>query len=101
MTLTRARLEDCYFHNRAVTLDLDLVPVDGISRVLTRKRRIERAINLYLETAGGKDMPRPAPLPGARELDVTISELPPVYEPPAEAVARICELYREQVLAGD
>lgn len=46
-------------------------------------------------------MRRPAPLPGARELNVMISELPPVYKPPAEAVARIGELYREQVLAGD
>ncbi|MEU9267275.1 hypothetical protein AB0E04_17745 [Streptomyces sp. NPDC048251] len=87
--------------NRAVTLDLDLDEVNGISRVLTRNRRIERAISQYLDTAGGKAMPRPAPLPGARELDVTISELPPVYEPPVEAVDRICDLYHEQALAGD
>lgn len=87
--------------NRAVTLDLDLDEVNGINRVLTRNQCIERAISQYLDTAEGKAMPRPAPLPGSRELDVMISELPPVYEPPAGAVARIGELYREQVLAGD
>ncbi|WP_405777771.1 MULTISPECIES: transposase [unclassified Streptomyces] len=87
--------------NRAVTLDLDLDEVSGINRVLIRNQCIERAISQYLGTAEGKAMPRPAPLPGARELDVMISELPPVYEPPAGAVARIGELYREQALAGD
>jgi hypothetical protein len=87
--------------NRVVTLDLDLDEVSGINRVLTRNQCIERAISQYLGTAEGKAMPRPAPLPGARELDVMISELPPVYEPPAEVVARIGELYREQALAGD
>ncbi|WP_434598135.1 hypothetical protein [Streptomyces sp. A5-4] len=87
--------------NRAVVLDLDLDEVNGISRVLTRNRRIERAIELYLSTAGGAAIPRPALLPDARHLDITVSELPPVYEPPAEAVARISELYREQALAGD
>ncbi|MGW0881286.1 hypothetical protein [Streptomyces sp. NPDC002671] len=87
--------------NRAVTLDLNLDPVGGMNRVLTRNRRIERAISQYLDTAEGKAMPRPAPLPGVRELDVTISELPPAYEPPTEAVARIGQLCREQALAGD
>ncbi|MEU0030749.1 hypothetical protein [Streptomyces sp. NPDC006335] len=87
--------------NRAVTLDLDLDGVNGINRLLTRNQRIERAISQFLDTAEGKAMPRPAPMPGARELDVMISELPPVYEPPAGAVARIGELYREQALAGD
>ncbi|MFC8125459.1 hypothetical protein [Streptomyces sp. NPDC057302] len=87
--------------NRAVTLDLDLDEVSGINRVLTRNQCIERAISQYLDTAEGKAMPRPAPLPGARELDVMISELSPVYEPPPGAVARIGELYREQALAGD
>lgn len=87
--------------NRAVVLDLDLDEVNGISRVLTRNRRIERAIELYLSTADGAAMPRPALLPDARDLGIAISKLPPVYEPPAGAVARIGELYREQVLAGD
>ncbi|MEU9167780.1 hypothetical protein AB0D34_08295 [Streptomyces sp. NPDC048420] len=87
--------------NRAVTLDLDLDGANGINRLLTRNQRIERAISQFLDTAEGKAMPRPAPMPGARELDVMISELPPVYEPPAGAVARIGELYREQALAGD
>ncbi|MFB7594637.1 hypothetical protein [Streptomyces sp. NPDC056160] len=87
--------------NRAVTLDLDLDEVNGISRVLTRNRRIERAIELYLSTPGGAAMLRPEPLPDARDLDIAVSELPPVYEPPAEAVARISELYREQVPVGD
>ncbi|MFD8609494.1 hypothetical protein [Streptomyces sp. NPDC059631] len=87
--------------NRAVTLDLDLGEVNGISRVLTRNRRTQRAISQYLDTAEGKAMPRPAPLPGVRELDVTIGKLPPVYEPPADAVARTCELYHEQALASD
>ncbi|MDX3020021.1 hypothetical protein [Streptomyces acidiscabies] len=87
--------------NRALALGLDLDPVGGINRVMTRNRCIERAISQYLDTAGGRAMPRPASLPDVRELDVTISELPPVYEPPAEAVARICEMYREQALAGD
>lgn len=86
--------------NRAVTPDLDLDEVNGISRVLTRNRRIERAIELYLSTADGAAMLRPEPLPDARDLGIAISELPPVYEPPAEAVARIGELYREQVPAG-
>ncbi|MYR56595.1 hypothetical protein GTY54_10205 [Streptomyces sp. SID625] len=87
--------------NRAVAFGLNLDPVDGVDRVLRRNQRIERAISQYLDTAAGKAMPRPAPLPGARELDVMISKLPPVYEPPVEAVAQICELYREQALAGD
>ncbi|MGW4104788.1 hypothetical protein [Streptomyces sp. NPDC004976] len=87
--------------NRAVTLDLDLDEVNGISRVLTRNRRIERAIDLYLSTTAGAAMLRPEPLPDARDLDIAVSELPPVYEPPAEAVARISELYREQVPVGD
>jgi hypothetical protein len=87
--------------NRAVTLDLDLDEVNGISRVLTRNGRIERAIELYLSTADGAAMLRPEPLPDARDLDIAVSELPPVYEPPAEAVARISELYREQVPVGD
>ncbi|MFE6939586.1 hypothetical protein [Streptomyces chartreusis] len=87
--------------NGAVTLDLDLDEANGISRVLTRNRRIERAISQYLDTAEGKAMPRPTPLPGVRELDVMIGELPPVYEPPAEAVAQIRKLYHEQALAGD
>ncbi|NUQ96113.1 MAG: hypothetical protein HOY79_05960 [Streptomyces sp.] len=87
--------------NRAVTLDLDLDEVNGISRVLTRNRRIERAIELYLSIADGAAMPRPALLPDARDLDLAISELPTDYEPPAEAVARISELYREQAPVGD
>ncbi|WP_169749749.1 hypothetical protein [Streptomyces aureocirculatus] len=87
--------------NRAVTLDLDLDEVNGISRVLTRNRRIERAVELYLDTAAGAAMVRPEPLPDARDLDIAVSELPPVYGPPSEAVARISELYREQALAGD
>ena len=87
--------------NQAVALDLDLDEVNGLSGVLTRNRCIERAIELYLGTAEGAAMPRPALLPDARDLDIAISELPPVYEPPAEAVARISELYREQALTGD
>lgn len=87
--------------NRAVVLYLDLDEVNGISRVLTRNRRIERAIELYLSTADGAAKLRPEPLPDARDLDIAISELPPVYEPPAEAVARISELYRGQVPVGD
>lgn len=87
--------------NRAVVLDLDLDKGNGISRVLTRNRRIERAIELYLSTAGGAAMPRPALLPAAKDLDIAISKLPPVYEPPAGAVARISKLYRERALAGD
>lgn len=83
------------------TFDLDLDEVNGISRVLTRNRRIERAIELYLSTADGAAMLRPERLPDARDLDIAVSELPPVYEPPAEAVARISELYREQVPVGD
>lgn len=85
--------------SRTVVLDLDLDDVNGTSRVLTRNRRIERAIELYLSTADGTAMPRPALLPDARDLDIAVSELPPVYEPPAQAVARISELYREQVSA--
>lgn len=46
-------------------------------------------------------MLRPEPLPDARDLGIAISELPPVYEPSFEAVARIGELYRKQALAGD
>ncbi|MEU7322521.1 hypothetical protein ABZ682_18460 [Streptomyces griseoviridis] len=46
-------------------------------------------------------MLRPEPLPDARDLDIALSKLPPVYEPPAEAIARISELYREQVPVGD
>ncbi|MFD4475954.1 hypothetical protein ACFWPU_07545 [Streptomyces sp. NPDC058471] len=87
--------------HRAVTIDLDLDSVDGINRVLTRNQCIERAIELYLSTADGAAMLRPEPLPDARDLGIAISELPPVYEPPVEAVARIGELYREQALAGD
>lgn len=87
--------------NRAVTLDLDLDEVNSISRVLTRNRRIVRAIELYLGTADGAAMLRPEPLPDARDLDIAVSELPPVYEPPAEAVARISEVYREQIPVGD
>ncbi|MFF8902525.1 hypothetical protein ACF082_34210 [Streptomyces lydicus] len=87
--------------NRAVVLDLDLGEINGINRVLTRNRRIERAIELYLGTADGAAMLRPEPLPDARGLDIAVSELPPVYEPPVEAVARLSELYREQALTGD
>ncbi|MFG3403683.1 hypothetical protein [Streptomyces sp. NPDC048142] len=87
--------------NRAVVFDLGLDKVNGISRVLTRNRRIERAIELHLSTDGGAAMPRPALLPDAQDLDIAISKLPPVYEPPAGAVARISELYRERALAGD
>ncbi|WP_371793028.1 hypothetical protein OG285_32370 [Streptomyces sp. NBC_01471] len=87
--------------NRAVLLALGLDEINGISRVLTRNRRIERAIELYLRTADGAAMPRPALLPDARDLDIAISRLPPVYEPPAGAVARISELYRERALTGD
>lgn len=32
-------------------------------------------------------MPQPVPLPGVHDPSVTMGELPPVYEPPAEAVA--------------
>ncbi|MGO4462959.1 hypothetical protein AB4039_37620 [Streptomyces sp. M-16] len=46
-------------------------------------------------------MPRPALLPDVRDLDIAISKLPQVYEPPAGAVARISELYCEQGLGGD
>ncbi|MFJ9901195.1 hypothetical protein ACIQPR_48650 [Streptomyces sp. NPDC091280] len=87
--------------NRAVTRSLDLDEVNAISRVLIGNRRIRRAISQYLDTPEGKALPPPVPLPGVRELDVTMSELPPAYEPPAEAVARICEFYREQPLARD
>lgn len=86
---------------RAVVCDLDLDEVNNISRVLTRNRRIERAIEIYLSTAGGAVMPRPALLPDVQDLDIAISKLPPVYEPPAGAVARMSELYREQLLVGD
>ncbi|MGW5928827.1 hypothetical protein ACWF2L_21640, partial [Streptomyces anulatus] len=56
--------------NRAVVLNLELDEVNGgISRVLTRNRRIERAIELYLSSADGAAMPRPALLPDARDLD--------------------------------
>lgn len=91
----------CRALNRAVVLDLDLEEVNGISRVLTHNRCIERAIELYLSTADGAAMMRPALLPDARDLDIAISNLPPVYEPPAAAVARISELYREQALVRD
>ncbi|MFD7661252.1 hypothetical protein [Streptomyces sp. NPDC059788] len=87
--------------NRAVTLYLGLDEVNGIGRVLTRNRRIERATELYLSTAHGAVIPRPALLPDTRDLGIAISKLPPVYQPPAGAVARISELYREQALAGD
>ncbi|KAB7835706.1 hypothetical protein [Streptomyces mobaraensis] len=87
--------------NRAVTFGLDLDGVNGISGVLSCNRRIERAIKLHLSTASGATMLRPAPLPDVQDLDIAISQLPPVYEPPAGAVARISELYREQALAGD
>ncbi|MCY0929167.1 hypothetical protein OTB20_23805 [Streptomyces sp. H27-H1] len=36
-----------------------------------------------------------------RDLDIAISKLPQVYEPPAGAVARIGELSCEQRLGGD
>ncbi|MFK0154113.1 hypothetical protein ACIQVK_18830 [Streptomyces sp. NPDC090493] len=91
----------CRALNRAVTLALRFDPGGGINRVLIRNRCIERAISQYLDTANGKAMPRPAPLPSVRELDLAVDELPPVYEPPAEAVGRICMLYREQARAGD
>ncbi|WP_434598197.1 hypothetical protein [Streptomyces sp. A5-4] len=45
--------------NRAVTLDLDLDEVDGMNRMLTLNRRIERAFELDLSTAEGRTMPRP------------------------------------------
>ncbi|MFF8917479.1 hypothetical protein ACF08M_30265 [Streptomyces sp. NPDC015032] len=86
---------------QAVALDLDLGPADDFNRVLTRNRRIERAVELYLGTAEGETRLRPVPLPDAHELDITIRELPPVYEPDPEAIARIGELYREQALASD
>ncbi|KOT47122.1 MULTISPECIES: hypothetical protein [Streptomyces] len=87
--------------NRAVALHLDLDEVNGISRVLTRNRRIEHATELYLSTAHGVAIPRPVLLPDTRNFDIAVSKLPPVYEPPAGAVARVSELYREQALVGD
>ncbi|MFE7118529.1 hypothetical protein ACFU99_24240 [Streptomyces sp. NPDC057654] len=87
--------------NRAVLLHLGLDEVSGISRVLIRNRRIERATEFYLNTADGAAMRRPEPLPDARDLGIAVSELPPVYEPPAGAVARISGLYHAQVLVGD
>ncbi|MEU7156015.1 hypothetical protein AB0A98_06160 [Streptomyces chrestomyceticus] len=83
--------------NRAVVLYLGLDEVNGISRALTRNRRIEHAIELYLSTAHGVAIPRPALLPDTRNLGIAVSKLPPVYEPPAGAVARISELYRAGV----
>ncbi|MGW3974247.1 hypothetical protein ACWEFD_33760 [Streptomyces ardesiacus] len=87
--------------SQAVVRDLDLGEVYGISRVLTRNRRVEDAMEIYLKSSDGAAMLRPEPLPDAQDLGIAVSELPPVYEPPAEAVARISELYRELVPVGD
>ncbi|MFD3970160.1 hypothetical protein [Streptomyces cyaneofuscatus] len=85
-----------------MVLNLGLDEVNrSISRVLIRNRLIERAIELYLSTADRAATPRPALLPDAKDLDIAISELPLVYEPPTGAVARISERYREGALAGD
>ncbi|MEV6479361.1 hypothetical protein [Streptomyces sp. NPDC051576] len=80
----------------------DSVPLHALAEYnLAAASRIERAIELYLSTAEGAAMLRPEPLPDARDLDIAGCELPPLYEAPAEAVARIGDLYREQVPVGD
>ncbi|MFD4245800.1 hypothetical protein ACFWP3_30035 [Streptomyces sp. NPDC058525] len=69
--------------------------------MLTRNRRIERAIELHLSTAGEAAMPRPALLPDAQDLNIAISKLQLFCERSAGAVARISDFYRERALTGD
>lgn len=67
-----------------------LTEEEGIREVLARHRAIEKAVEAFLDSEPGRQMPRPPELP--QNLWTTIDELPPVYAPDAIYVDTILEL---------